>query len=85
MRAATNPGDIGHEWVKRRFLDSPEDRRFVPARLEDNPSLDREQYEAALARLDPVTRRQLRDGEAHERLSARDDVPFSDLDRRDAA
>jgi hypothetical protein len=62
MRGATNPGDIGHEWVKRRFLDEPEARIFVPAKLEDNPHLDLAEYEQALAQLDPVTRQQLRDG-----------------------
>ncbi len=62
MRSATNPGGIGHEWVKRRFLDEPQDRVFVPAKLDDNPHLDAEQYEVALAQLDPITRKQLRDG-----------------------
>jgi len=62
MRAATNPGGIGHEWVKRRFIDSPESRVFMPAKLEDNPHLDRAEYETALNQLDPVTRQQLRDG-----------------------
>lgn len=79
MRAATNPGDRGHEWVKRRFV--PDEylkglgaekfgrpwwkagRLFVPARLEDNEHLDREQYEGSLAELDPVTRAQLRHGD----------------------
>ena len=62
MRAASNPGDIGHEWVKRRFIDAPEERSFVPATLEDNPSLNIDEYEASLAQLDPVTRQQLRWG-----------------------
>ncbi len=62
MRAASNPGDIGHEWVKRRFLDAPEERAFVPATLEDNPSLDALEYEQALSKLDPVTQQQLRWG-----------------------
>lgn len=64
MRGASNPGGIGHEWVKRRFIDeSAEGRVFVPARLDDNPFLDREEYEKALANLDPVTRQQLRNGD----------------------
>jgi hypothetical protein len=62
MRAASNPGDIGHEWVKRRFVDAPGERVFVPATLEDNPSLDAVEYETALAKLDPVTQQQLRWG-----------------------
>ncbi len=63
MRMATNPGGIGHKWVKARFIDNPGDRIFVPAKLDDNPHLDKETYEMALNQLDEVTRRQLRDGE----------------------
>jgi hypothetical protein len=62
MRAATNPGGIGHKWVYERFIERPEDRVFVPALLDDNPHLDRASYEEALAKLDPVTRDQLRSG-----------------------
>jgi hypothetical protein len=62
MRAASNPGGIGHEWVKRRFIDSPGSRVFVPAKLEDNPSLDREEYVKSLAELDAATRKQLLEG-----------------------
>jgi predicted phage terminase large subunit-like protein len=65
MRAASNPGGVGHEWVKRRFLDEgPEAGRvFVPARLDDNPHLDRQQYVASLSELDPITRAQLLNGD----------------------
>lgn len=64
MRAASNPGGIGHTWVRKRFVASVDiDRRFVPAKLDDNPHLDREQYLTALDRLDAVTRQQLRDGD----------------------
>lgn len=62
MRAASNPGGIGHEWVKRRFLDAPEGRRFVPALLDDNPHVDAEAYRHALDQLDSTTRKQLLDG-----------------------
>lgn len=72
MRAATNPGDIGHDWVKKRFgipdeinfdtVYENEGRAFVPARLEDNPSLDADEYRQALAELDAVTREQLERG-----------------------
>lgn len=59
-RAASNPGGIGHEWVKRRFLDSTNPgRRFVPALLDDNPHLDAVAYRTSLAQLDESTRRQL--------------------------
>lgn len=72
MRGATNPGDIGHEWVGARFgivdgydpdeIQTTEDGRvFVPARLEDNPALG-EDYEKSLEQLDEVTYQQLRHG-----------------------
>ncbi|MDI9548345.1 MAG: phage terminase large subunit [Chloroflexota bacterium] len=64
MRSATNPGGDGHEWVHQRFMvEHDEARRFIPATLEDNPHLDAEEYDAALAQLDPVTRAQLRRGD----------------------
>lgn len=63
MRGATNPGGIGHEWVRRRYLsDDPDAPPFVPAKLEDNPSVDAVAYEESLSRLDATTRKQLRDG-----------------------
>ncbi len=63
MRAATNPGGIGHEWVRRRFISTPSpDRPFVPAKLDDNPSLDADEYRASLAELDTATRKQLEEG-----------------------
>lgn len=63
MRAATNPGGIGHEWVRRRFIADPtDDRPFVPALLHDNPSLDADEYRASLAELDSTTRAQLERG-----------------------
>ncbi len=65
MRAASNPGGEGHDWVKQRFLIEgfENGRPFIPAKLEDNPHLDREQYLKALAKLDPVTREQLLNGD----------------------
>jgi predicted phage terminase large subunit-like protein len=64
MRSATNPGGIGHEWVKQRFIDGGGcNRLFIPATLEENPHLDRAAYEETLQQLDPVTRRQLRHGD----------------------
>ncbi len=63
MRGATNPGGPGHAWVRNRFfLEKKLGRRFVPARLQDNPYLD-EEYRESLAELDPVTRRRLEDGD----------------------
>jgi hypothetical protein len=76
MRGATNPGNRGHEWVKRRFIDrlpSPDDpedspakaraRIFIPARLADNPHVDRAGYERMLGNLTGVERARLRDGD----------------------
>lgn len=64
-RAASNPGGRGHNWVRQRFLVEGEEkgRIFVPARLEDNPHLDVEEYEQSLMELDSVTRAQLRNGD----------------------
>lgn len=64
VRAGTNPGGIGHAWVQRRFVDdATRDRRiFVPALLEDNPSLDATAYRMSLAELDATTRLQLEKG-----------------------
>lgn len=76
MRAATNPGGVGHAWVGKRWAIQPdgsqdvsnaiddksgEPRVFVPARLEDNPHVD-SSYEQSLARLDATTHAQLRQG-----------------------
>ena len=65
MRSASNPGGVGHEWVRSRFVSASRDskRPFFPARLEDNPHLDHDQYGESLSRLDHVTRRQLREGD----------------------
>jgi len=71
MRAASNPGGPGHDWVRRRFIEGAPSydeegrpvRIFVPSRLEDNPSLDAKAYEESLEQLDPVTRQQLRWGD----------------------
>jgi hypothetical protein len=63
MRAATNPGGLGHEWVRRRFVSTPDAARpFVPALVVDNPSLDADEYLASLAELDATTRAQLEHG-----------------------
>lgn len=65
MRAASNPGNVGHDWVKQRFMIEGEEygRVFIPAKLEDNPSLDRKTYIESLNELDPITRKQYLDGD----------------------
>lgn len=63
MRAATNPGGVGHAWVKSRFIEPADaSRPFVPAKIDDNPHLDREEYRRALSLLDDTTRDQLEHG-----------------------
>ena len=62
-RAATNPGGPGNNWVYERFLlDKNEDRKFMPARISDNPSLDSEAYIKGLQELDAIERARLLDG-----------------------
>ena len=65
MRAASNPGGTGHDWVKQRFIIEglEKDRVFIPANLDDNPYLDRESYIKSLDQLDPVTRLRLLKGD----------------------
>jgi len=65
IRAATNPGGVGHNWVKRRFIRTkdPELRPFIPASYRENPYIDQDDYEANLNRLDYVTRMQLKYGD----------------------
>lgn len=65
MRSASNPGGVGHDWVKQRFLIEGEEnnRVFIPASLNDNPSLDQLNYRIALMQLDPITRLQLLEGD----------------------
>lgn len=67
MRGATNPGGLGHIWVKNRW-DLPEapkipDRVFIPAFITDNPYLDQESYIRGLEELSELTRDQLLKGD----------------------
>jgi len=65
VRGATNPGSIGHQWVKDRFI-SPRsaERPFISSRLFDNPGLDIEAYRKSLGRMhDKVTQKQLEEGD----------------------
>jgi hypothetical protein len=66
MRSASNPGDVGHAWVKRRFIvdaNTIEGRVFIPAKLCDKPMLDLEDYRRSLMNLDPVSRAQVLNGD----------------------
>ena len=74
IRCTANPGGVGGHWVKKRYLDpSPPNesfigqdkitRRFIPARLEDNPYLAADgKYEQMLQSLPAVQRKQLLEG-----------------------
>jgi len=64
MRWASNPGGVGHGWVKRRFIDEPaEGVVFVPARVADNPGLEADEYIRSLAHLPEMVRKQLLEGD----------------------
>ncbi len=74
MRCTANPGGAGATWVKKRYVNPSEPnesftgqdgltRRFIPARLEDNPYLAQDgRYEQMLKALPDVQRRQLLEG-----------------------
>ena len=74
MRCTANPGGVGATWVKKRYIDPyppnesfvGEDnltRKFIPARLDDNPYLAKDgRYEEMLKALPPTQRRQLLEG-----------------------
>ncbi len=74
MRCTANPGGAGAHWVKKRYIDPapPNEsfrgadgltRKFIPARLQDNPYLAKDgRYEQMLASLPPTQRQQLLDG-----------------------
>jgi hypothetical protein len=63
--SGSNPGNIGHQWVKAAFVSDVQPmavrrmskseggmlRQYIPARLEDNPHLDAEDYEGKLSGL----------------------------------
>jgi hypothetical protein len=76
-RSGTNPGGVGHEWLKHRY-NIPDmgtkniieiykggklARVFVPSLAADNPGLDVVDYLEQLAELDEITRAQLERGE----------------------
>lgn len=65
VRSASNPGGVGHDWTKKRFVD-PEARRagraFIPARIVDNPHIDRDEYIKALENVPIGRRKQILEG-----------------------
>ncbi|OAI41257.1 hypothetical protein AYO40_03490 [Planctomycetaceae bacterium SCGC AG-212-D15] len=65
MRSAGNPGGRHHEWVKQRFITEGDKggRIFIPARIDDNPHIDKDEYVKSLDNLDPITKAQLLAGD----------------------
>lgn len=76
-RATTNPGGFGHEWVRERWQIDDEGnptrfavdvegrkiwRRFIPAKLIDNPHLATSGYRERLLTLSELERRALLEG-----------------------
>lgn len=63
MRAGTNPGGRGHDWVKKRFIKEDSPLPFIPSSYLDNIFLDREQYGHQLDKLDGLIKLQLKYGD----------------------
>ena len=74
LRCTANPGGVGAHWVKTRYVTPNEPdksfigsdgltRKFIPAKLTDNPYLANDgMYEQMLNSLPPVQRKQLLEG-----------------------
>jgi len=62
MRGASNPGGVGHDWVKKRFISADSECSYVPSAYTDNPYLNHEEYGKQLDKLDELTRQQLKYG-----------------------
>jgi len=64
VRVWSTANPDGLPWVKQRFIveGAENGRFFIPAFLDDNPALDREDYIKSLDNLDPVHREQLLHG-----------------------
>ena len=74
LRCTANPGGVGSHWVKKRYIEPSEhntgftgndglSRKFIPAKLADNPYLAEDGiYEQMLKSLPPIQRRQLLEG-----------------------
>ena len=74
LRCTANPGGVGAQWVKKRYVEPSEEntsfrgsdgltRKFIPARLQDNPFLAEDgEYERMLQSLPAIQRKQLLEG-----------------------
>ncbi|MEX2175759.1 MAG: hypothetical protein WD872_15450 [Pirellulaceae bacterium] len=79
VRSASNPGNVGHLWVKQRFIDLATaesescvsrqqaqwkvGRSYIPSRIADNPFLNGDEYRQSLAHLPPIERERLMNGD----------------------
>lgn len=78
VMSASNPGNIGHAWCKRRFISGEalqalrdgrdgvfwtNGRAFVPSKVSDNPAVNADDYRQRLSHLPPVTRERLMKGD----------------------
>lgn len=63
MRAGTNPGGRGHDWVKRKFIDDESELPFIASAYTDNNYLNQVEYSNQLNKLDELTRQQLKYGD----------------------
>ena len=70
-RLASNPGDVSHDWLKDTYVNGADghDVVYLPGLMTDNPGLDVDEYRKQLAHLDPVTRKQLEEGDWDVQLS----------------
>lgn len=60
----TNPGGPGHAWTYARYVDkeNPNRQPFLPATLDDNPGINKEEYRKMLAKLPEVERQRMEEG-----------------------
>ena len=89
MRCTANPGGVGAHWVKKRYISPapPNEsflgadgitRKFIPARLSDNPYLAYDgRYEQMLKSLPPSQRKQLLEGD----WDVAEGAAFTEFDR----
>jgi hypothetical protein len=73
MRSASNPGNLGHSWVMKRFINRSseegslislgQDLAYIPARIADNPAINADEYRENLVHLPPLERERLMNGD----------------------
>ena len=61
MMSASNPGGVGHNWVKAKFIKG--NVPFVPSSYLENIYLNQEEYGKQLDKLDTLTKQQLKYGD----------------------